>query len=213
MKKLNRSLAVSPSCLINYSHLTHKWSQLTEKRDVWNELDKFQQKFCVYCESIAEKGNGHIEHFFHKADPNFAPLTFDWDNLFGCCASNIHCGHYKDQLLIGGIKRSYDPNSLIKPDIEDPENFLQFSDSGKIKPIDELTEPMRKRAENTISALNLDCSALNLSRKNQIKRYKDRLLVLTSIDDELLMVAEYMKIYSEAMSTFHRTALKQAIPW
>lgn len=213
MRKLDRGLAITPLCLSNYSYLTQKWDQLTEKHEVWVEINKVQEKTCVYCESIAEKGQGHIEHFFHKADPSYVSLTFVWGNLFGCCNSNIHCGHYKDQFLIGGIKRAYNPNALIKPDIEDPEDFLQFLDSGKVKPKEGLTDAMEKRAAETIAALNLDCSVLVSSRESQIDRYKQRLLALVNIDDEGVMASEYANIYSEAMHTFHRTALKQSIPW
>jgi len=215
MKKLDRTLAITPLCLSNYSYLTHKWHHLTEKVDVWAELNKFQNKFCVYCESVAEKGptSGHIEHFFHRGDPVYTPLTFDWNNLFGCCTSNKHCGHYKDQTLTGGAKRVYDPNLLIKPDVDDPEEFLQFLESGKIKPKDGLTIAMCERALETISALNLGCSELNSSREKQIERFKNRLLVLTTIQDASLISEEYEELYNEAMNTFHRTALKQSIPW
>ncbi|MBJ6599024.1 retron Ec78 anti-phage system effector HNH endonuclease PtuB [Enterobacter asburiae] len=213
MRKLDRMLANSPQCLGDYSYLTNVWNDLTQKKTVWDELDKFQDKICVYCESIAEKGNGHIEHFFHKADAQFVHLTFDWNNLFGCCSSKLHCGHYKDQILKGGGKRQYDPFTLIKPDQEDPEDFLQFLESGKVKPKDGINEAMKERALKTISALNLDCSALNSSRENQIERFKTRLLALTKIEDELVLIDEYRKIRIEAMTAFHRTALKQSLSW
>ncbi|CAI0839392.1 Uncharacterised protein [Serratia quinivorans] len=215
MKKLDRSLALTPLCLSNYSYLTHQWRQLTQRVDVWIEIDKIQNKFCVYCESIAEKGNGkgHIEHFFYKGNPLYTNLTFVWDNLFGCCDSRKHCGHYKDQILPGGVKRSYDPNILIKPDVDDPEEFLQFLDSGKVKAREGLTEPMRQRATETISALNLDCSELNSSREMQIDRYNKRLSILFGVEDIEILTEEYENLYAEAMGTFHRTALKQSIPW
>lgn len=213
MRKLDRTLANSPQCLGDYSYLTNTWDDLTQKQTVWDELDKFQDKICAYCESIAKKGDGHIEHFFHKADAQFVHLTFDWNNLFGCCSSKLHCGHYKDQTLIGGVKRQYDPLTLIKPDQEDPEDFLQFLESGKVKPKDGINEAMKERALKTISALNLDCSALNSSRENQIERFKTRLLALTKIEDEFLLNEEYRQIKIEAMTTFHRTALKQSLSW
>jgi uncharacterized protein (TIGR02646 family) len=215
MRKLNRSLATTPTCLSNYSYITDKWEQLVDKTDIWVEIDKFQNKLCVYCEGIAEKGktSGHIEHFFHKADPKYACLTFVWDNLFGCCSSNKHCGHYKDQKLTGNIKRAYDPNALIKPDVEDPEDFLQFLESGNVKEREGLTEAMKNRALETISALNLDCSELILSREQQIARFKTRLLTLTSVEDISLILQDYQDLYREAMNTFHRTALKQSLPW
>ena len=213
MRKLDRGLANIPLCLANYSHLTHKWDDLTQKKEIWDELDKFQYEFCVYCESIAKKGSGHIEHFFHKSEPSLIHLTFDWNNLFGCCSSNMHCGHFKDQILPGGVKRHYNPNALIRPDVDDPEDFLQFLDSGKVEPKNGISNAMKDRALQTIAALNLDCSELNSSRESQIDIFKKRLLALSDIDDESLILAEYANIYQEAMSTFHRTALKQSLPW
>ncbi|GEA13100.1 retron system putative HNH endonuclease [Alteromonas sp. KUL49] len=134
MKKLNRSLAQKPSFLSGLSYVTHTWGDVSSsgKSSIWDQLGKFQDGLCAYCESKAIKGSdtGHIEHFFDKsAHPH---LTFDWGNLFGCCASTLHCGHYKDQYLPGGERRTYDSDLLIKPDIEDPEDYLQFLPSGKV---------------------------------------------------------------------------------
>ncbi|MFJ5335389.1 retron Ec78 anti-phage system effector HNH endonuclease PtuB [Pectobacterium sp. CHL-2024] len=215
MRKLDRTLAITPPSLSGYSYLTKSWSQFLHKASVWIEINKFQDKLCVYCEGAAEQGktNGHIEHFFNKGNPSFVHLTFVWSNLFGCCIADGHCGHYKDQVLIGGIKRVYDPNKLIKPDIEDPEEYLQFLDSGKIREKDGLDGTMSEKAQETIKALNLDCSELNSSREKQIDRYRKRILALSSLDDFDLLAVEYQNIYNEAMGTFHRTALKQAIPW
>lgn len=217
MRKLDRSLANAPVCLSNFSYLTQNWDSVKTKHKVkiWNEIDKFQEKFCVYCESKAERGEGtgHIEHFFHKGNMAFKPLTFSWSNLFGCCDSRSHCGHFKDETLPKGRKKAYDPNKLIKPDVDDPEKFLQFSISGRVdkkknlKPIDD------EKAQITISTLNLDCSELNLSREGQLKRYNARLLVLTSVELTDIVLDEFEKLYKEAMNVAHRTALKQALPW
>ena len=47
MRKLDRMLANSPQCLGDYSYLTNVWNDLTQKKTVWDELDKFQDKICV----------------------------------------------------------------------------------------------------------------------------------------------------------------------
>ncbi|MET3816243.1 MULTISPECIES: retron Ec78 anti-phage system effector HNH endonuclease PtuB [Pantoea] len=217
MKKLDRTLATTPVCLSKFSYLTQDWDSVKtrQKAKIWIELDKFQEKFCVYCESKAErgKGTGHIEHFFHKGNVAYKPLTFSWDNLFGCCDSRGHCGHFKDEILPKGQKKAYDPNKLIKPDVDDPEKFLQFFISGKVEAKKNLDVVDKEKAQLTISALNLDCSELNLSREAQLKRYNARLLVLTSVELSQVVLDEFDKLYHEAMNVAHRTALKQAIPW
>lgn len=189
------------------------------KVQVWKELEKFQSRICVYCESRAEQGEdtGHIEHFFDKG--SHVDKTFDWDNLFGCCSSTQHCGHYKDQELPGGLKRQYDPNLLIKPDKEDPEMYLKFLDSGKVREKDELDELGQKKATETIKALHLDASCLNDSREQQIKRFQDKVTAIMELldsDDETIFedtMEEYCQIKEEALKALHRTAIKQAVIW
>ncbi|GBL02059.1 hypothetical protein VH1709_contig00084-0126 [Vibrio harveyi] len=222
MKKLNRNLATKPSCLNSMSHTTHTWKNMTraKKVHVWKELGKFQNGLCVYCESKAEKGKnlGHIEHFRDKS--THANLTFDWNNLFGCCDSKFHCGHYKDQILPGGCKRNYDIRFLIKPDIEDPENYFQFYPSGKIEKKNGLNTLDERKAVETIKALKLDAPSLELSRELQIKHFQSRVTAaLTIMDTEedpttiALAMSEYSNIRKEALNTVHRTAVKNAVIW
>jgi uncharacterized protein (TIGR02646 family) len=226
VKKLDRTLASEPGCLTRFSHPTHDWDNVesSHKTEVWLELAKFQDGLCAYCESPASLGQGfgHTEHFFHKgkkADGTapYAHLTFSWDNLFGCCDSNQHCGHFKDRILPGGVPRPYDPEKLIKPDVDDPETFLQFLHSGKVEPKAGITPD---RAIETINTLNLQYSALVDARYGQIKRFENRLLALDSQCEELasngenvdaVYDQEYADIEAEAMTVAHRTAIKQAL--
>lgn len=191
----------------------------SRKKSVWKELDKFQDKLCVYCESKAEKGRdtGHIEHFFDKR--THVHLTFDWNNLFGCCASKLHCGHYKDQELPGGIRRTYNTSLLIKPDTEDPEDYLQFLPSGKIESKNGLDAISEKKANETITALNLDDPSLEHRREQQITRFQSKVTTALSLvdtgDEETIALAmiEYRNIEQEAKFALHRTAIKQAVIW
>ncbi|WP_272870192.1 retron Ec78 anti-phage system effector HNH endonuclease PtuB [Aliivibrio fischeri] len=203
-------------------HTTHTWKHMTQakKRHVWKELGKFQNGLCVYCESKAVKGKnlGHIEHFYDKS--THANLTFDWNNLFGCCDSKFHCGHYKDQTLPGGIRRKYNVNLLIKPDVEDPENYFQFFPSGKIEKKHGLSTLDEQKAIETIKALKLDDSSLERSREQQITHFQSRVSAALSIidneDDEetiVLAISEYTEIEQEAKTALHRTAIKQAVIW
>lgn len=221
MRKLDRSLANEPICLNDLSHTTHSWADMNKnkKQQIWDELEKFQNRICVYCEAKAEKGEftGHIEHFFDKS--SHIDKTFEWSNLFGCCSSTKHCGHYKDQVLPGGVKRQYNSNLLIKPDKDDPESFLKFRESGKISVRDDLDEHHQKRAEETIRALHLDESSLNDSRKQQISRFQEKvnaiMMILDSCDENVFeeTLEEYSKIRDDASTSYYRTALKQAILW
>lgn len=187
------------------------------KNQVWTEIDKMQEGLCVYCESVALKGKttGHIEHFFDKGNPLYKSLTFDWNNLFGCCQSNAHCGHYKDQHLPGGQQRQYNSLLLLKPDIDDPEEYLQFLPSGVIQEKKGLDTDKLSKATETIKALNLKSSTLKNSRESQITLYKNRLLPLTVLMEHMTDedYEEYLAIKSEAMTAPHRTAIKQAISW
>ena len=224
MKKLDRSLGNTPTCLGNRSHTTHVWKSLNRRTgtpQIWIEIDKCQEKLCVYCESVAYKGEttGHIEHFFDKGTPAYKPLTFEWSNLFGCCSSTTHCGHYKDQILSEHagvqIKRQYDSNLLLKPDVDDPEEYLQFLDNGQVKPKEGLDTDKNKRAVETIKALNLSSTELKIARKNQVTLYQDRLtplLELLDTEDED-MWEEYNDLKEEAGNVPYRTAVKQAILW
>ncbi|MFT4925667.1 MAG: hypothetical protein ACI8WB_001761 [Phenylobacterium sp.] len=220
MKKLNRNLANEPQCLANLAKSGKIWKKVTtdQKKEIWHELDKFQHQYCVYCESSAFKGKytGHIKHFFHKgsrADGSapHAHLTFDWNNLFGCCAANEHCGHFKDKTPKGSRHREYDPHALIKPDLEDPEIFLQFLPSGKVQAKANLTQDMRRKATETIHIINLQAATLVNARNHKIKLYRDQLLALEKLamDDEPHR-QEYQRIRDEAMGGAHRTAVKHA---
>lgn len=221
MKKLVRNLAVEPAYLKNLCHKTHVWGDVgsKKKKAIWRELDKFQGGKCVYCESVASRGNqtGHIEHFFDRN--SFDHFTFDWNNLFGCCASTHHCGHYKDQVLPSGVRRSYDHNLLIKADLDDPEKYFQFLPDGKVIEKNGIPENMSKKAKETIRALRLDAPSLNQSRREHIKRYKDKVTAilnfLESGDKEIIESAmvEYYKIKKDAATAEYQTAIKHAVSW
>ncbi|EKP0295875.1 TIGR02646 family protein [Aeromonas veronii] len=221
MKKLNRNLAKKPKCLDDMSHTKHTWKNMSsaKKRQVWVELDKFQDKICAYCESPAFRGEftGHIEHFLDK--DTHKDLTFDWDNLFGCCPSTEHCGHYKDQKTTSGDRRQFDSSLLIKPDSDDPEEYFQFLPSGKIKARGGIEEIKVKMALETIKALHLDAPSLELARFQQISRFQERLNVLIELidcddtEDIDAALLEYYNLQEESHTTTYRTAIKQAVTW
>ncbi|MDP9942641.1 retron Ec78 anti-phage system effector HNH endonuclease PtuB [Ectopseudomonas alcaliphila] len=186
----------APACLAKYNHQNHDWSSSApnsrDRNAIWKKLTQMQGGFCCYCESIAVKGNGHIEHFFYKGENNsgnapYKHMMFEWGNLFGSCGlrSGNTCGHYKDREGPLG-PGPYDPNHLIKPDIDNPSDYFEFLPTGLINAKPGLSPERENRAKETLRVLNL--SALNGARKRQIdifKREIEALLELTS-DDEIL---------------------------
>lgn len=192
MRKLKRPLP-APPCLSSYNYNTQKWKGRVPsnscKTAIWSELMVMQSGFCVYCESVAVKGKGHIEHFRYKGKKSdgiapFKHLTFDWNNLFGCCGlkTSNTCGHYKDREGDEG-PGAYDPNHLIQPDVDDPSNFLNFLDTGVIEIKPNLSESNSKKASETIRVLNLE--SLNGARKRQIQIFKNELNTLQGMSQQL----------------------------
>ena len=178
MKKLIRPTP-APSYLSSYCHLTNKWSKNSptseERLDLWEKLYDMQKGYCCYCESIAKHGEGHIEHFFHKGqNPDgsspYKHLTFDWDNLFASCGhrSGDTCGHYKDREGPQG-PGNYDPNKIIKPDVDNPLDYFEFLPTGTISIKSGLPANKVDRAEETLRVLNLQ--HLNGRRNSRIDIY------------------------------------------
>ncbi|WP_339718785.1 retron Ec78 anti-phage system effector HNH endonuclease PtuB [Marinomonas primoryensis] len=224
MRKLNRP-PKAPRCLAKCDYKKHKWGQRFPryKKDIWEQLDVMHDGFCAYCEALLVEDNKHIEHFFRKGEmpDGTAPykhLTFDWNNLFGSCGKDNSdtCGHYKDREGPKGPKGpgAYDPRDLIKPDIEDPRDFLTFQNTGIVEPKIGLSDENLKRATETIRVLRLDFPALNGVRETQIKIFKknlDNLALLSSeLDDENLF-NERENIKREAAQSEFQTAILDAL--
>lgn len=170
MHKLERTEA--PPCLSGYDHRTQHWDDISAdcKKATRTQLDAMQGPRCAYCESSIEFEDSHIEHFRRKGGPPPQPhrhLMFDWDNLFLSCDSRAHCGHYKDR----PSAPPYDPNDLIKPDIEDPHRLLYFHRNGAIRPRKGLNEAERDRVSETIRVFNLEEKLLVANRRSAVDRY------------------------------------------
>lgn len=192
MRKLHRPMP-GPRCLSNYNHNSQKWTGRRPssgcRNAIWDNLQAMQSGFCVYCESVATKDNGHIEHFFHKGQkPDgsvpYKHLTFNWTNLFGCCGlrTGNSCGHYKDREG-GAGPGHYNATDLVKPDVDDPKDYFNFLDTGVIEPKPELSPGMQKKATETLRVLKLDF--FNGARKRQIDVFKKELDELEKISEQL----------------------------
>jgi len=103
---------------------------------------------CAYCETAIDKDNRHIEHFRQKGrDPT---VTFLWSNLFGSCNRDDSCGKHKDRC------KDCSTVALIKPDVDDPEQFLVFAPDGSVGVRKNLSPADHLRATETIRIFNLN---------------------------------------------------------
>ncbi|WP_433924673.1 retron Ec78 anti-phage system effector HNH endonuclease PtuB [Vreelandella sp. 21] len=211
MKKLYRP-EIGPACLNTFDHNIHVWSSMKNKKQVWEKLEEMQDGFCCYCESFAYKGNGHIEHFFHKGEDRngYSPykhLTFNWENLFGSCGldGGDRCGHYKDKKGQSG-PGDYNPCDIIKPDLDNPEDFFEYLPTGIISVKESLSCNDKKRANETLRVLNLN--SLNDPRRNKIDIFKRELEYLLSLgaDDDFLR-CEVNVLKENIVKSEYRTAI------
>lgn len=178
MKKLIRS--AKPVCLNKYNYGTHNWSAVTcsDKKQIWQQFDLMQMGFCAYCEcSLTSK---HIEHF--QTRDSSPRSTFEWVNLFGSCNERNRCGHYKDS----NKAKPYSISNIIKPDVDDVNEFLLFLTSGKVSVRSDLTPSKKLKASETIRVLNLNGdTALVNRRKTTFKQIKPNIDYLYQLIDEL----------------------------
>lgn len=160
MKKLTRPQ--EPSSLSKLVGGRDDW-RAADKDEIWLAIDEMQQGFCAYCECRLTKK--HIEHF--RTRNSHHQLTFSWDNIFGSCGDPTkpghwpRCGIFKDS---AGVK--YNPDDLIKPDVDEPDEYFLFLTSGVVRPRDSLSADRKKKAEETIRVFNLnnDSRLLNSRR-------------------------------------------------
>ena len=149
MRKLDRTAAPPPASLAHYKHGANTWNDLLpeHKEQIWAQLDQMQRRLCAYCEGSLDEGQ-HIEHFRRKSlHPR---LTFAWVNLFGSCNREECCGHFKDT---GGSP--YNPDDLINPCDDDPDDFFRFYSDGTIRVRDGLSPTHQRRATETLRVFNL----------------------------------------------------------
>lgn len=188
MHKLDRNTVEAPPCLSAYNYKTQSWDDfggackrslrfaLFQLQGIHGTTSEDASEYglrCAYCES-AIRHEGHIEHFRRKnrkRPDGYPELTFNWDNLFLACGSKKHCGHYKD----GPNSIPYDVDQILKPDIDDPEDFLYFHSSGEVRPRHNLKEVDEARATETIRVFGLNDRGLKGSRANAVASYRKRL--------------------------------------
>lgn len=151
MHKLQRG--DDPACLDHYRHGEDRWETFVRDGQtpaVWAALEQMQGARCAYCEGSIGPGRRHIDHFRQKDTHRFPQGTFRWDNLFGSCVSDSSCGLLKDRC------GNYDHALLIKPDIDDPDEFFVFVTDGTIALKPNLDARNAQRASETLRILGLN---------------------------------------------------------
>lgn len=133
----------------SFLHGRDNWGDVSrsQKTQIWVSLTAMQGHRCAYCECDIENSDRHIEHFIQKG--RVPSETFNWRNLFGSCCISDTCGDLKDRV------GAYNHAHVIKPDIDDPDDFLLFVSDGTIKPLDGLTADQEEKAKTTLRIMGL----------------------------------------------------------
>ncbi|MBU3700293.1 MAG: TIGR02646 family protein [Candidatus Kapabacteria bacterium] len=149
----------APGCLDRHKQNRSTWDDVTasDRAEIWAKLEPMQGNRCAYCETNLRTNKRHIEHFRQRS--SYPEGAFEWENLFGSCDRGDSCGKHKDRI------GSYTNDHLIKPDAEDPEQFLIFTSTGAVRALHALAERERGRANETIRVFGLDCGRLRQQRK------------------------------------------------
>lgn len=197
MHFLDRASIEEPECLGNYVYPEQNWQSFGSscKKELRAALVELQGEpgvsnapgagefgvRCAYCESFIHH-DGHIEHFRRKNPSHFPELTFSWGNLFLACGATNHCGHFKDS----PSSANYNPNDLVKPDVEDPRPFFFFSVQGSIHARAGLSATDKHRALETIRVFNLDEPNLEAKRRKALASLREKRDELLNDFDDLL---------------------------
>jgi uncharacterized protein (TIGR02646 family) len=110
-----------------------------------------QGRRCAYCEGSLDALGCHIEHFRRKDGAHSPHLTFVWANLYWSCNQADSCGRYKDHGA-----GAYNPNDLVDPCLDDPDQFFRFRSDGTINVRHGLSVVEMRRAEETLRVFNLN---------------------------------------------------------
>lgn len=153
-----------PPCLSRYRAGRDGWGDVTydDRVAIRERLDAMQSERCAYCENGVESGQWHIEHFRKRS--THPQDTFEWGNLFGSCERSDRCGKHKDGT-------GHNPDDLIKPDEDEPDDYLRFWSTGRITPRPGLSGHQAQRANETVRVFNLNHEALCGLRRRAIQHY------------------------------------------
>ena len=218
MRYLNRPEA--PKCLPATGSKNFNDLKASNKRKIWVQLNKMQGSFCAYCEKEIKKRERQIEHFYPKKNKpdgmhSYNDLSSSWDNLFGACINNEHCGQHKDREGPRG-PGAYSPNNLIKPDKYDPSEILIFTEAGDVTTKDFLSKDVKFRGKETIRVFNLNTPSLISSRKGVIDAFNIRLTSILELHNQASLNNEQFKceineLREDIKTKEHQTAVKMVL--
>jgi len=215
MKQLARP-PLSPDCLRKYNYSHDAWKpkpenglppvpSVADREQIWEILNDMQHEACAYCEGGLDTG-GHIEHFAKRS--SHRELTFEWSNLFGSCNREDCCGHYKDSTH--NQHRNYDLKDLIKPDVENPWDFLVFGSDGRVSVRDGISPENQRKGQTTIDVLNLRASCHIPERISKFALIRDILLLLEDdpTDEIISLIVDEIKCVLPFLNTYSSAALQ-----
>lgn len=176
MHKLDRPSVPRPSCL-EPTDPPRRFNTLhgREKEAIRAQLVAMQGQCCAYCErrTGTHQADGHIEHLRNQAGHQH--LETDWDNLFWSCSDERSCGKHKDKCsIVGGTDkcRSFNPDHIINPCNDDPDDFMIFVTDGNIRPHANLSADNLNRFHETLRVFQLaDSAFLRKSREDAVAPY------------------------------------------
>lgn len=183
-----------------------------------------QNGMCGYCEcmltneDITEfKKEKHLDHFYprNKGAEAKPQLQYDWDNLILSCFRDDCCGRYKD-----GDNHNILPSQIINPRHEDPRDYITFVIEENRKyvsavPRENLGADKRRRAQDTIDALNLNYKPLRVARMNAIwSEYQviETCQEICATEDDIVAIRHFLNEYEKVIENkeFASTLLSYA---
>jgi len=184
-----------------------------EKEEIRARLLDLQKHRCAYCERRTgeERDDGHIEHFRNQG--NHPHLSLAWTNIFWSCNDEKTCGKRKDKCVrASGPLATFDPNDIIDPCKDDPNNFLLFVVDGTVRTREGLDEVSQRRAQETLRVFHLaDSAYLRKSREDAVKPYVGAIDSLLSAGVDVVVryvQSEILKIDSAPFATTIRQYLE-----
>ena len=134
------------------------WATKQAKEILKSALDRLTHGKCAYCEGPLD-AQSHFEIDHHTAKTVRPDLAFEWMNLFPAC--NV-CNRTKASQDHGG--------RLLKPDEEDPEEYLWVDATGELSAHPSLSEEGAGRVRDTIRLCGLNRGRLVSERLDFIVR-------------------------------------------
>ena len=141
-------------------------------RHLWRE----QQGLCIYCQQEIPEKTGpeynirsHIEHIRPRSHPQYAHLTFCYENLsISCEGFDCKTEHLKPQKEFCEHRKGneYDEDKFLNPvELPDVEQYFEYNIEGEIHPNSTTNNGNQTKAEYMIKILDLNHPKLKDMRK------------------------------------------------